>query len=318
LDNNTFDDCLTHWQESTGNQPFWNDLANKYNYESGEILRSVFKRERKKRGIEKENGNVTRNFDNFPVIGVMDIETLPAIGYIWGLWDQNISLNQLVADSCLLSWAGKYLNDTQIYSDILTSKEAIARNAKRVTLSAFEFVNSCDYIVGHNFRSFDGKILNVNFLLYAKPVKYQVIDTLEIAKNNFRFTSNKLAFINEKLGIRNKIDNDGFVLWSQCSEGNQEALNTMLNYNVGDVSSSEDLYFKLRAFWPSHPNLARYNEIETEQCPCCLSEKLVSEGFYYSGQSKFEKLRCSECGSINRRKKNLLSKNKRSNLLVKI
>lgn len=49
-----FNDCLEHWQKSDGNTPFWAKLANKYNYESGEQLRGLFKTERNKRGIKKK------------------------------------------------------------------------------------------------------------------------------------------------------------------------------------------------------------------------------------------------------------------------
>ena len=51
-----FNDCLEH-QKNNCNKPFWNELAEKYRsegYKSGEQLRSSFKREKKKRGMENE------------------------------------------------------------------------------------------------------------------------------------------------------------------------------------------------------------------------------------------------------------------------
>jgi transposase-like protein len=252
---------------------------------------------------------------NMPVIGVMDIESLPAIVYTWGLFDQNIGINQIITDSCMLSWAGKILNSSEIYSDIMTPKETKTRDTKRITLSAFEFMKKCQIIIGHNFKNFDSKIINVCLLEHAKPLKYQIIDSLEIARNNFRFSSNKLAFINKKLGIREKIDNEGFPLWQACSNGDKTALDTMLNYNIGDIHSTEDLYYRLRSFMGNHPNLAKYNTIETEQCPVCLSEDLVEEGVYYTNQ--YESLRCNNCGALSRRKLNLFSKEKKKSLLVK-
>lgn len=316
LEEHIFQDILLHWQESPGNQRFWPELAEKYRFKSGEILRSIFKRERAKRGISKVAGHVTQDFSSFPKVGVMDVETLPAKGYFWSLWDQTISLSQLIDDGCLLSWAGKYLNDDKVIGEILTPKEAVGRDPRRITESAWEFLNSCDIVIGHNFKNFDGKVLNTHFLLYAKPVKVTTIDTLEIAKKNMQFLSNKMAFINAKLGIRQKIDNDGFSLWARCAEGDPEALATMMAYNKGDILSTEDLYFKLRPFAPNHPNLALYNEIETEQCPVCLGTDLKVEGEYATPAALYEKVRCQSCGSINRRKENLLSKTKRKKLLA--
>ena len=263
---------------------------------------------------ELSETEVVKNY-SMPVIGVMDIEMLPIISYSWGLFDQNIGIGQIIEDSCMLSWAGKILNSSVVESDILTPKEAKTRNPERISLSAWKFMSKCQIIIGHNFANFDGKILNNYALLYAKPLKYQTIDTLQIARNNFRFSSNKLAFINQKLGIRNKIENEGFPLWKACSEGDKTALDTMLNYNVGDIHSTEELYYKLRPFMHNHPNLAKYNDIEEEQCPVCLSKDLVSEGVYYTKQ--YESLRCNECGSLSRRKTNLFSKDKKKSLLVK-
>lgn len=256
-------------------------------------------------------------YNNLPEIriGVMDIETLPIIAYSWGLYDQNIGISQIVQDSCLLSWAGKFLNDSRVYSDILTSEESVARNPKRITESAWEFMSKCHIMIGHNWKSFDGKILNNYFLMYAKPLRYTTIDTLEIARNCFKFTSNKLAFINQKLGIRNKIENDGFPLWKGCSEGDKKSLDTMLAYNIGDIHSTEELYYRLRPFMPNHPNLAKYNTMESEQCPVCLSEKLKVEGTYFTQQ--YESVRCESCGALSRRKTSLFSKEKRQSLLVK-
>jgi hypothetical protein len=274
---------------------------------------------------ENHPDNVTRffvtgesnNYNELPEIkiGVMDIETLPIISYSWGLFDQNISISQIIEDSCLLSWAGKMLNDSRVYCDILTPREAVNRNPERVALSAWEFMSNCQIMIGHNWKNFDGKILNNYFLMYAKPLRHTVVDTLEIARNNFRFTSNKLAFINQKLGIRNKIENDGFPLWKACSNGDKKSLDTMLEYNVGDIHSTEELYYRLRPFMANHPNLAKYNTIETEQCPVCLSEDMSIEGTYYTKQ--YVSVRCNDCGSLSRRKANSFTKNKRKSLLVK-
>jgi len=85
LDIETFNDCLDHWSVSSGNQPFWEELAQKYGFKSGEVLRSKFKRDRQKRGISRESvtSEVVRDFTNFPKIGIIDIEMLPGRADIW-------------------------------------------------------------------------------------------------------------------------------------------------------------------------------------------------------------------------------------------
>ena len=312
-----FLDCLNTKKKSGGVRPFWGTLFKKYaseGYKDKEHLRCDFKNERKRRGMlgkfEPEKIN------DGPRVGVCDVETLPGIGYFWGLWDQNIGLEQIVADPCLLGWAGKYLNESKMFSDILTPKEAIGRDAKRIAKSIWDFLSSCDVVIGHNFDGFDNKMINSAFLLYdLPPLKFTVVDTLKIARQNFKFLSNKLKFINQKLGIKQKVENDGFSLWRKCSEGDTDALKTMLNYNIGDIFSTEELFYKIRPYVRNF-NVALYNEIIEPQCPVCGSKSLKTEGWYYTPAGKWESVRCNNCKCISRKKKNELDKHKKKSLLI--
>jgi len=311
-----YQDCFKVKRESHG-KPFWGNLARKYaseGYKNGEHLRSSFKNERKRRGVLGKNKK--EEMYSLPRIGICDIETLPGVGYFWGLWDQNIQINQIVSDICLLGWAGKFLNEKEIFSDILKPKEAIQRKPKRIAESCWKFLSKCDAVIGHNFKGFDVKILNTSFLNYnLPPLKFKIIDTLSIARQNFKFTSNKLIFINQKLGIRNKVDNEGFALWKECSEGIPEALQTMKKYNEGDVLANEELFYRIRPYIRNF-NVALYNEISDYQCPVCGSTDLKNEGFYYTPAGKWESVRCQKCQCISRKKTNLLDKDKRKSLLI--
>ena len=251
-----------------------------------------------------------------PKIAVLDIETLPMIVFSWGLFDQNISIEQVISDSCMLSWAGKYLNSHEAFSDVMTPKEAKQRDASRIAKSIWEFLHKADVVIGHNFSGFDVKYINTAFLKYGlPPLKYLIVDTFLISKHHFRFSSNKMKFINDQLGIRNKIDNDGFPLWKACSDGDEEALKTMLEYNEGDIGATEELFYRLRPYVHNF-NVALYNEMETEQCPVCGSGKIHEEGIYYTPAGAWKSVRCENCKCLSRKKENLLSKWKRKSLLV--
>ncbi|CAJ6797142.1 RNase H superfamily protein [Burkholderia pseudomallei] len=39
-----------------------------------------------------------------PRILSLDIETSPILGYVWSLWKQNVSLNQIHSEWCILSF----------------------------------------------------------------------------------------------------------------------------------------------------------------------------------------------------------------------
>lgn len=315
-----FQDCLKHYLSDFTLGETWKTLAVKHDFDSGEAIRWWFKNQRNKRHIpSKHKGNnqtIIQEVYNGPRVAVIDIETLPIISYNWGIWDQNISIEQIIADGCMLGWAGKFLNEPEISSDILTSKEAKSRDTFRITKSIWDFLSKADVVIGHNFLGFDAKYINTEFLRHSlPPLKYTIVDTFLVAKQNFKFSSNKMKFLNEQLGIRNKIDNDGFPLWKACDQGDEDALKTMLDYNIGDIGATEELFYKIRPYVRNF-NVALYNEIEELQCPVCGSTNLNVEGMYYTSAGKWESVRCGDCKCISRKKQNLLSKEKKKSLLV--
>ena len=250
-------------------------------------------------------------------IAIIDVETLPHVAYTWGVWEQNISPNQLIQQGCLLSWGYKELNSSEDKGEILTSREAIDRNPKRIITDLWKLLSKTDIVIGHNYQDFDRKVINTAFLLNGlPPLKYKIVDTLKIVRENFSLPSNKMAAINDTLGIRNKISNEGFELWRKCSNGDVESLKTMLEYNVGDLYASEELYYRVRSFASNHPNLALYNDITEKQCPVCASTDLKVEGLYPpTAKSRYESVRCTKCGSLSRLNTNLISAQKRKSIL---
>jgi hypothetical protein len=317
MEQEVFTDCLEHWKNSDGFTKFWPELAQKWNYKSGEHIRWDFKQARKKANIKKEDFLAKETHSSqMPRVAVIDLETLPAEVYTFGLYDQNIGIEQVISEVGFLSWAGKFLNESEVFSDILTSKEAKVKDDKRITKSCWNFLNGCEILIGHNICNFDVKLINTFFLKYnLPPLKFTLVDTLLVARSNFRFSSNKLAYLNSQLGIRNKISNDGFILWKECCQGKQDALDTMLEYNIGDIYATEQLFYKVRPY-VKNMNVALYNEIEEYCCPVCGSQKLESEGYYYTPAGCYESVRCSNCKCVSRKKNNLLTKRKKKSLLI--
>ena len=318
MEQKIFEECLKHYRADFGLGESWQSLADKYGYKSGEYLRSMFKNERKKRGIKGKNQSQIREmpYEDKPRVAVCDIETLPMVCYSWGMYDQYFNIDNVVHDTCFLSWAGKYLNEPDMYSDVLTSDEALKRDSHRIIKSCWDFLSNANIVIGHNYLHFDFKILNTEFLKHGlPPLKYVIVDTYLVAKKNFRFSSNKMEFINRSLGIRNKISNEGFKLWVACSEGKKEALEEMLNYNIGDIYSTEELFYRVRPYVRNF-NVALYNEMETHQCPVCGGETLNSIGYYYTPAGKWESVRCGNCGCVSRKKTNFLNKYKKKSLLI--
>lgn len=247
---------------------------------------------------------------------LLDIETSPIISYTWGLFDQNVGLNQVAKDWHILAFAAKWLDDPKMhYYDQRYAKDV--SNDSKLLKKAWELLNEADIVISQNGRRFDTKKLNARFVLNGMqpPSSYRQIDTLEIAKKHFAFTSNKLAYMSDKLCKKyKKLEHKefpGFELWSECLKGNMKAWKEMERYNKHDVLSLEELYSKLSPW--DNTNLNTMQDSWDNLCKCGNKE-YVKNGFKYSQVGKFQRFKCTNCGHETRSRTNLLSIEKKKAL----
>lgn len=229
---------------------------------------------------------------------VFDIETLPILGFTWGVWNQDIHPNQVLQDWCLLSYSAKWLGDDRIISDALTSKEAVNRDDSRLAKGIWKLMNEANVVIAHNGKRFDIRKLNTRFWKNGlhRPSSYRTIDTLTTAKSVFGLTYNKMDFIAKFIGADEKLDTN-FDLWVGCHFGNKEALLEMKTYNEQDVYTLEQIYMQMREWIPNHPDFGVYAKID-DCCPVCLSHNHERIGTYTASKKQYPEHRCSSCGSI--------------------
>lgn len=320
MNDKTFYECLERWKNSNGYTKFWGELAEKFGYVSGEQLRNLFKKERKRRGVSKEsllNRSEPQIIKTTAKILLFDIETSPINALVWGLWDQNINPDAIIQDWHLLSWSAKWLFDDEIMSDVLMPSEASEHDDCRIAKSIWKLLDEADITISHNGDKFDCKRLNTRFLYNGLPPvsHYQSVDTLVVAKNVFSFTSNKLDYINEFLGLPKKSETN-FDLWKRAYFGDPEALETLSNYNNRDTEILEDLFLKLRPYIRNFPNLNLWSEENVSVCPNCGSQDLMWVGkFYYTYTGRYKAFRCGNCGAVGRSRQMDLDKEKRKTIV---
>jgi len=252
---------------------------------------------------------------------IIDIETAPIRAYVWGIWNQNIGTQMIDSDWFCLTWSAKWLFEDKIYSGKLTSKEAIKQDDKRIIKGIWGLLNEADIVIAHNGKKFDIPKLNQKFLIYKlnPPLPYQLIDTLDHIRKQFKFTSNKLDYVNQVLNLTRKTEHEGFPLWEKCYKGDAKALNTMLEYNIGDVKILEETYLNIRAWIKPHPNLGLFILDELERCPTCGSDDLIEEGKdYHTTVNIFPSLRCKNCGASGRRRLSKLTVTEKRTVLVSL
>lgn len=239
------------------------------------------------------------------------------LSYVWKLWDENIGLNQIVSDWYVISWAAKwYGSDEIMYRDQRKAKHI--EDDARLLKEVWALLDEADIVVTQNGKRFDQKKLNARFVLLGMrpPSSYRHIDTYQIAKKHFAFTSNKLEYMTDKLCTKHKKlthkEFPGFELWRECLRGNPKAWAEMETYNKHDVLSLEELYTKLRP-WDGSINFDVYHEHLFNHCRCGADD-WQKWGFAFTNTGKFQRFQCKKCGAETRSKENLLSKIKRVGL----
>lgn len=256
-----------------------------------------------------------------PKILVLDIETSPLISYTWGIWEQNISLNQIKQDWAVIAWSAKWLGDPA--SKIFYKDQRGAKNImddKKILQELWNLIDQADILLTQNGISFDIKKLNARFIMNGMkpPSSYKHIDTKRIASKKFGFTSNKLEYMTEKLCKKYKKSKHksfpGFELWNECLKGNLKAWKEMEHYNKYDILSLEELYYKLQP-WDSSINFNSYSDELTNRC-ACGSVNFRKNGFKYTSVGKYQRYVCLDCGSEAKDRVNLLSKDKKASLKV--
>lgn len=254
-----------------------------------------------------------------PKILVLDIETAPVLGNVWGLWQQNLGLNQIKQDWYILSFCAKWLGNNEIiYED--QAKAVDIEDDYELLVKLHKLLDEADFVIAHNGKKFDIKKINARLITKGfKPYSpVTVIDTLLEVRKVAAFTSNKLEWLTETLCTEKKLKHSkfpGFELWKQCLMGNRAAWREMRLYNVQDVISLEELYLKLRPWMEGHPNLATFDSPDEPTCPKCGGNHLNAKGYRYTVASKYVRYQCQDCGGWSRGRYTINEASVRRNLL---
>ena len=129
---------------------------------------------------------------------LLDIETAPNLVHVWGLWQQNVGLPQIISSGYVLCWSAKWYGRPKIYFD------SINQSSPKLMLSRIHTMMSrADAIVHYNGIKFDIPTLNKEFIKmeFNPPTPSHQIDLLHVVKRMCRFGSNKLDYVSKGIYI---------------------------------------------------------------------------------------------------------------------
>lgn len=246
---------------------------------------------------------------------LFDLETAPTTAYVWGRFDQTVAQKQVVKEGYILTYSAKWLGEDTILSNQITE----AGDDTNLVKELAELFDQADIIVAHNALRFDVPLLKTRMIALGMnpPLPSKIVDTLRIAKAEFRFPSNSLDNIAAYLGLPRKASHSGFELWTRCMAMEPEAFEEMLEYNIQDVVVLEQLYLRLRNWSKTHPNVALLEAPGAVRCVCCGSDNLkhVEGKKFYTSTCAYELVSCDDCGKVQRQRTNVAGFDK-ENLLT--
>ncbi len=221
----------------------------------------------------------------------LDLETSPNLAHVWGLWDQNIAITQIERSTEVICWGARWLgSDKVIFRSVHHhGKEAMLDELHKV-------MDEADVLIGWNSAAFDSKHIKREFIEngYLPPSPWIELDLMRVVRSQFKFPSNKLDYVAQKLGVGAKVQHSGFQLWLDCMAGIPKAWKMMKEYQIQDVNLLLDLYDILLPWIKNHPHVGA-SEGKPTACRNCGHETLKPNGSQLSSVGRYKKYVCAKC-----------------------
>lgn len=231
---------------------------------------------------------------------IWDIETGHSIAAIFSLLNKNmISHKNILQEGYMICAAYKELGSKKTHAvSVLDDPKRFAKDPNddyHVVKHMHDVLSSADEIVHHFGDNFDIKYFNTRALYHGLPPLHVIkqTDTYKICKKKFRFSSNRLDYVGNYLGLGGKISTrEG--LWIDCLQGKKTAIRDMVKYNKQDVDLLEKVYITVAPWAKANLNRAIENPIDIV-CPLCGSTHVRKDGHSYKATGKYQRYRCGEC-----------------------
>lgn len=231
-------------------------------------------------------------------IGTLDIETYPGTYRAFADNMYETRLMKEVEPIRLASFAYKELGKKKI----TVMGEWEFKKEIDFVRELWQIFDENDVLIGQNIKKFDNKQSNTFFAQYGLPKHSPVqwIDTMLVARENFKLPSYSLKYLLVFFSIGTKLETGGESLWFGCEEGNEADRKKMLRYNANDTIQTELLavYFKELGYIKKWPFSECY--VIGEGCVRCGNDDMQRRGREVPRAGGFvSAFMCKRCGKRN-------------------
>lgn len=227
-----------------------------------------------------------------------DLEVSPILGWVYGTYNTNVL--EIERHSHIMCFSYKWAHQKRVKSvsqiDFPARYKADPTDDLDVVKALWRLFDEADVVVGHNAKGFDNKVGTSRFIVHKMdpPSPYKTIDTLTVARQKGRFSSNKLDLLGQQLSLGRKTKATHSQLWKGCLQGNKSDWKKMITYCNQDVKLLESLYERFKPYISNHPTLSVFTQ-EPDSCPRCGSHKIEDKGYRRTNTGLYKRYRCRVC-----------------------
>lgn len=226
----------------------------------------------------------------------IDIETSPNVVLSWRVgYKIKIDCDNILKERAIICGCWKWQHEKEVHG-ITWDKN---QNDKPVVDKFISLMSEADEVVAQNGDNFDVPWLKTRFLYHGGQAipRFKTVDTLQWAKRNFYFNSNKLDYMAGYLGIGHKIHTE-FQLWKEIVlNKDQKCLDSMVKYCKQDIILLQKVWERLQlTVSPKTHNAVQLGGSKW-QCPRCASDEVkVSSTRTTASGIKQKQMKCNKCG----------------------
>lgn len=138
---------------------------------------------------------------------------------------------------------------SKVYSECITPARVRRQDDRQVLKPLYDLMDGADYLVGHNMRPFDWKMVSARFFIHGwkAPHDTKIVDTLAMSRRRFKTISHSLDAWLKRKGMdgKNKMERED---WERCIIGDVKALAKMETYCRADVRRGAAWTKELQAY----------------------------------------------------------------------
>lgn len=203
---------------------------------------------------------------------IYDIETSRVEAKLFWTGKTYINYKQIKGEPKIISVSYRWLGEEEVKHLTWDPK---TKSDKSLMEAFLEVYNEADMVVGYNNNNFDDRWINARAMKYDLFVNVHVksFDIIKQTKRLFRLLSYSMDYIAKFMGVTHKQSHEGIIMWDMIEEGTpeqqEEYLGKMIDYNVGDIVTTEEIFLKLRKYMGHKIHVGVFEGGEKYTCPHC-------------------------------------------------